>query len=205
MVLFAKAPRAGRVKTRIAARLGDDFAVALARACLLDSWAPLGDLGDALLAWDGDAADVPFSAPIIPQGEGDLGARLERVLRHALSTAPWAIAIGSDSPGLPRHLLISAIDALSTHEAVIGPADDGGFYLLGLREVPARAFDQVPWSTDRACAATATALRARGLRVAELPRWFDVDVVEDLDRLRDAIRARRVAAPNVARVLGVQP
>jgi uncharacterized protein len=125
------------------------------------------------------------------------------VLRDALTGASWVIVVGSDTPGLPRHLLTLAIDGLATHDAAIGPADDGGFYLLALRALPADALAGIPWSTDRACTATIAALRAHGLSVAELPRWFDVDVAADLERLRDAIAAREVTAPNVARVLGV--
>lgn len=208
IVLFAKAPRAGRVKTRLAATHGDDFAVALARASLLDTWSTIPSHGEPLLAWDGALDDVPLEldARVVPQGDGDLGARLERVLRDALSsptTVEWVIALGSDSPGLPRQLLTSAIAALATHDAAIGPAEDGGFYLLALRLVPFDAFAGVPWSTDRTCAATIAALRANGLRVQELPSWFDVDVAADVERLRSAIVAREVEAPNVARVLGI--
>ncbi len=135
------------------------------------------------------------------QGEGDLGARIERVLRNALQLASLAIAIGADAPALPARLLEAARDALGRADAVIGPADDGGFYLLGLRTCPVRLLAGLPWSAPDTFARTTERLRERGLRVEVLERWFDVDRPEDLDRLRALIQRGDIHAPSTARLL----
>src|SRR4029079_8506413 len=123
---FAKAPRPGVVKTRLIPALGARRAAQLARAFLLDTCAAVRGLpwAQSLLAADGDWPSdlVPGDElEIWPQGEGDLGQRLERVLRAALARFPVAIAIGADTPGLPRQLLDAAWAGLQTADAVVGP------------------------------------------------------------------------------------
>jgi len=198
--LFAKAPTRG--KTRLAASLGDDRARALACAFLEDSWSPLAAEPGAIVAWDGEASEAPCEpSRVWPQGEGDLGARLTRIVRRALAIEPWIVVIGSDSPGLPRRLLEDAVQRLRTDacDLVLGPAEDGGFYLLGCRTLP--NLDDIPWSTERTLEITLE--RAMGLRVALLDRWFDVDVVEDLRRLKARIDSGEVHAPATAALLGM--
>jgi uncharacterized protein len=198
--IFAKPPIAGQVKTRLAAALGSGRAAELARAFLDDTIAAVSALpwAQAALATTGP---VESRLPLMLQGEGDLGARIERVLRAALQRAPFAIAIGADAPALPARLLEAARAALERADAVIGPADDGGFYLLGLRACPEGLLSDLPWSSCDTFTRTAGRLRARGLRVEVLEGWFDVDRVEDLDRLRAALRSGEIDAPRTARLL----
>jgi glycosyltransferase A (GT-A) superfamily protein (DUF2064 family) len=91
------------------------------------------------------------------------------------------VLVDSDSPTLPIALLEAANDGLATHDVTIGPSADGGYYLLGLRAPQPRLFNRIEWSTPRVRAQTVE--RAAGLRMHELPEWYDIDTVEDLARL----------------------
>lgn len=144
---------------------------------------------------------VESDLPILLQGTGDLGERIERVLRTALRLAPYAIAIGADSPALPTRLLEAARAGLERSEAVIGPAEDGGFYLIGLRACPEGLLRGLSWSASDTFARTLERLREHGLRVEVLERWFDVDRAEDLERLRELLRRGEIHAPRTARLL----
>ncbi len=137
-----------------------------------------------------------------PQAEGDLGARLENALGRALGGgAAAAIAIGTDSPGLPAERLDAARTALDDADAVLGPAADGGFYLIGLRSCPVGLLADLPWSSGETFDRTRERLIARGLRVEVLPAWFDVDQPEDLESLRSRLDRGELVAPATARAL----
>ena len=204
--VFAKPPRAGQVKTRLALSVGPVYAAALAEAFLLDTLSTLRSL-----AWINPviASTEPFCPPneidCWLQGEGDLGQRIERILTRALATGGRAIALGADSPGLPQHLLEHARQTLTTHDAVLGPCDDGGFYLLGLKRCPAGCLNPIRWSTCYACTDTRASLESTGMTVALLDPWFDVDTESDLDRLRRELWAGRIVAPRTAAVLAGLP
>ncbi len=205
--IFAKPPRVGQVKTRLAAQLGPSRAAALAWAFLHDSWTGLRSLdwAERVVATTGEIDGLPDLDPALQlwnQGSGDLGARLERVLRRALEQTRYAVALGADTPGLPEKLLESARDALDAGaDAVLGPSEDGGFYLLGLRSCPAGLLSALPWSSADTGAATLEQLRGHGLSVHELTPWFDVDRAEDLERLRGCIASGEVFAPETASLL----
>ncbi|MHB8416822.1 MAG: TIGR04283 family arsenosugar biosynthesis glycosyltransferase [Myxococcales bacterium] len=206
LCLFAKPPRPGRVKTRLAAAVGEARAAELAAAFLRDSWSAAARAGFARTVlstpepWPDDLA-LPGRPEIWLQGEGDLGQRMERVLRRALEGGDFAAAIGADTPGLPARLLAQAASALGETDAVLGPAEDGGFYLLALRRCPAGLLEGLPWSEAGTLAATRARLEARGLSVRLLEPWFDVDRAEDLVRLRAAMERGEVDAPETARLL----
>jgi glycosyltransferase A (GT-A) superfamily protein (DUF2064 family) len=136
------------------------------------------------------------------QGEGDLGDRLERVLRRGLRKTPAALAIGTDTPGLPPVLLSQAREALRSADAVLGPCEDGGFYLLGLRSCPEGLLRDLPWSAPETFVRTLARLREGGLSTAVIAPWFDVDRPEDLELLRALIARGELHAPHSARALG---
>jgi uncharacterized protein len=197
--VFAKPPRPGHAKTRLIPRVGEEGAAALALAFLFDTCA-----GVRQLDWTQPviAASEPFPPASIPdgfeqwlQGEGDLGARIECILAQALRDAPFAIALGADSPGLPTTHLEQARAYLADADAVIGPTDDGGFYLLGLKRFSPRLLAGIEWSKASTCAQTVARLEEAGLRVARLDPWFDVDRPEDLERLRAMAAAGALRAP----------
>lgn len=205
--VFAKPPRPGRVKTRLAATLSPAGSARLARAFFADTWRMVCGLRWAvpvLATTDVDAVEwqrLPLSTRIWPQGGGSLGRRMERVLRQALDAQPMAIGIGTDSPGLPRALLVAARDALRSYDAVLGPSDDGGFYLIGLRRCPEGLLDGIPWSTTETRALTTRRLRLLGLSVTTLPPWYDVDRPSDLERIRVLALSGQLDAPETTRVL----
>jgi len=129
------------------------------------------------------------------QGAGDLGERMARILARAIAEAGRGMVIGADLPGLPRSHLEMARDALARHEAVLGPTEDGGFYLLGLSRVPEGVLTDLPWSSPDTLARTERRLAGAGLGAARVPAWFDVDVPADLLRLRRLLAEDPEAAP----------
>jgi hypothetical protein len=183
IVIFAKAPVPGRVKTRLIPELGADGAAKTARRML--DWTVLQARGTGLpvelcgepdpATWYRPRPGVEFTA----QGEGDLGERLERAARRVLAAGP-VLLVGSDCPELGRARLVAAAEALSARDAVIHPALDGGYVLLGLRRLDPSLFADIAWSTDAVAAQTIARIEALGwsLHVGEALR--DVDVPEDL-------------------------
>lgn len=203
--VFAKPPRPGTVKTRLVPALGEQRAAELAAAFLRDTWTTVERIpwATAVLATTERDALLPVQDVVWLQGDGDLGARIERILTRALHTTEIAIALGADSPGLPARLLDAARAALADHDAVIGPTMDGGFYLLGLRSCPPGVLADLPWSTTATFERTVAALAAHGLRTAHLEAWFDVDEIADVERVRGLLAAGEIEAPATARALGV--
>ena len=119
------------------------------------------------------------------QGGGDLGARVERILRRALTSEDWVIALGADSPGLPPAYLHQAIERLiKGAPAVLGASADGGFYLLGVRCCPEGLLADLPWSQPSTAAATVAQLAKHDMEPEVLPEWFDIDEEADLVRFR---------------------
>lgn len=205
-LVFAKPPRAGEAKTRLAASLGAEGAALLARAFFRDTWAAVSSLPwtEPILATTEPDAPEWRELGISrawPQGEGDLGARMARMLQRALARAPAALVIGTDSPGLPGTLLDDARRALASADAVLGPADDGGFYLLGLRRAPDGLLEGLPWSSEETYERTEERLLERGLSVHVLPPWIDVDRPEDLEPLRRRLVRGEIRAPATAMAL----
>ena len=204
--VFAKPPIAGEVKTRLAASMGPARAAMLAKAFLADTWSAVERLAWAesvLTTTRVRAGDFEFLGELEPwlQGEGDLGMRIARIARRALENSERVIIIGADSPGLPTRLLEQARDALTQVDAVLGPADDGGFYLLALRRCPHALFDGISWSAPSTFAETRARLEAHGLTVDVIAPWFDIDTASDLARLRRLLEQGKVTAPATERVL----
>ncbi len=191
VVIFLRAPRLGRVKTRLAADIGDLAALAFYRRIS-------GSLVRRLARdrrWhchlaitpDRDARRWPrgrVAAAVRGQGGGDLGQRMARIFR-TLPPGP-ALIVGSDVPALAPGHVAAAFRALGNHAAVFGPASDGGYWLVGLRRrprLPAALFAGVRWSSAHALADTLAGL-PRGLSVAFLETLEDVDDAASYDRWR---------------------
>ena len=192
LLVFGKAPVAGRAKTRLIPALGAEGAArlqarllddALARAraagpCSLELWGAGAD-PDGMLA----AAAERQGAVLRAQCAGDLGRRMHAALAAATADGGPAMVVGTDSPGLSPERIRSADALLATHDAVLGPAEDGGYVLLGLHHAPWTLFDGVAWGTDRVLGDTRTRIRALGWRHAELEPAWDVDRPDDLERV----------------------
>ncbi len=211
LCVLAKTPTPGQAKTRLGRHLGDETAAALALAFLEDVWTSVHHLEgvEPVLVLNGGSppCGLPRPSPVWDQGEGDLGERMERCLRRGAERHPWIILIGSDSPGLPRDHLKRAISLLSNGAtSVLGPAEDGGFYLLGvssaaLRRAGTSLLSSLPWSTSTTLAETTVRLTARGLTPELLEPWFDVDELADAARLGTLVREGRVYAPKTKAIL----
>jgi rSAM/selenodomain-associated transferase 1 len=197
--VFAKPPLPGEVKTRLIGVLGEDGAAALASVMLRDVWVAVSSVTMArpVLASDklGTFPVQLDKRDLWLQGEGDLGARMERIFIRALLSAPAALAIGADSPFLKASEVTQAIELMVTYDAVMGRSRDGGFYLLGLRTCWSGLFADIPWS----CCETAEAMRRRlqehGMTIAEIAPGFDVDTPSDLQHLIDELARRPDGAP----------
>lgn len=188
-LVVAKAPVPGFAKTRLAATVGVDTAADLAAAALLDTVAACRATGwPVVVALTGDPADAARAdavasalagCTVLPQRGDGFGERLAAAHADALAAVPHASAVlqvGMDTPQLRADHLAAALGLLEDHEAVLGPATDGGWWLLGLRDPSmAGCLVDVPMSTGRTGAYTVTALRERGMRVASAAELLDVD------------------------------
>lgn len=192
VIVFAKAPVPGLAKTRLAPALGPDGAAALAQR-LLDHavrQALESGLGPVDLCVTPDLHH-PALAPlaVLPgvslsdQGDGDLGERMAAAFNRVLAAGGPALLIGTDAPSLDARYLRQAARALDTHDAVFGPAVDGGYVLAGLRRPAPALFQGMRWSHARVMADTRARLARAGLRHVELPTLHDIDEPADLCHL----------------------
>jgi len=200
VAVMTKVPGMAVVKSRLHEFLGETRATELYRCFLLDrldAIAGLRGISGVVAYTPRDAeglmrALAPSSLGLIAQQGADLGERLSTVLTELLGLGhAGAIAVDSDSPTLPMAYVAEAATALaaSTCDVVLGPCEDGGYYLVGVRGPQPALFEGIPWSTDAVFALTLAKARAGGLSVHVLPRWFDVDTEADLRRLHAEIVA----------------
>lgn len=188
LIIFAKAPIAGRAKTRLCPPLTPVEAADLHSALLMDMVNMLMSLDSSINVEL--STDVPTDAwPGLAltrsiQIEGDLGARLFHALKQGLSTGSEIVMVlGSDSPGLPPAHVTELLR--SSADVTLGPTLDGGFFAIACRAVRQEMFSGVRWSSECAQADVVRQASACGLTVAVGPSWFDVDVETDLLRLLD--------------------
>lgn len=202
--VMVKQPRKGQAKTRLAKTIGDCDAATLAQAFIEDTLVTVREHEECsfVQAVTPDSFCGVSDLPCWPQGDGDLGARIERLAERALRTAPWVLFLGTDSPNLPKQFLakiVAILSAPAAPDAVLGPTEDGGYYALGLCKNVSLA--QVEWSSPTTCADTWKALERAGLSCQLVDPWFDVDEFEDLERLRVQLRHDPLGAPHTAEVL----
>lgn len=188
LTIFARPPVAGRVKTRLVPALPARLAAALYAGLLVDTLAAAaGSRADErVIAWSETegAPGPPKRFTAIAQAAGDLGARLEDAFARAFAGgATRAVVVGSDAPGLRAADLDAAFDALEHADLVLGPAVDGGYWLVGLTRAQPTLFRDVPWSTADVLAATQRQAAAAKLRVAMLRTLADVDEPGDVAAL----------------------
>ena len=211
VVIFAKCPRPGRVKTRLARLLGHEGACLLYEALLVDTALAVASVSGIrrVIACDPpedlDWFAARFGEPFVltSQGPGDLGARLERTFDEAFALgARRAVVVGSDLPTLTPSCLDAAFRDLATHDLVLGPADDGGYYLIGLARSAAQLFRGIDWSTDRVLAQTLERAERSDLTSSRLARECDVDDESSLRKLMTALAVGpATSAPNTRRFL----
>jgi rSAM/selenodomain-associated transferase 1 len=192
ILIFAKAPRPGLAKTRLVPALGAAGAARLAERMLIHTLeaARAANIGPVELcaepvfsdpAWRG--FELPPDMSVTAQGPGDLGARMARAAKRCIDRHEHLLLIGIDCPALDAQALRDAALMLETHQAVMHPAHDGGYVLLGLAAYDASLFSDIPWSTPRVAALTHERLTALGWRNAIGRTLADIDEPADLERL----------------------
>jgi len=206
LVVVAKAPEPGRVKTRLVPTLGRERTTALYVCFLRDTFeiarqaASLRPSIVPVLCYAGDesafeAVNLRIAVRLAQRG-ADLGDRLGACFSELFERGYDAVvAIGADSPTLAPELVVRAFEILSDERhVVLGPSSDGGYYLIGARRFESRLFESIPWSTDGVLDATRHAAEAAGIDVCLLPEWYDVDTPDELDRLVDELRRTESSA-----------
>jgi uncharacterized protein len=206
LVIMAKAPRAGSVKTRLAESLSLREVTELYRCLLNDTIALAQALDQVEIAIMCPASDVddlsravPNTARIVPQTGQGLAAGLASVFNHfATSSQTRVIAFNSDSPHLPASVLETAFDVLKARDLVVGPTHDGGYYLVGARASHSDLFASDGMGTTNALEALLKRARALGLSMHLTDPFYDIDVEGDLTRLAAELRLASARAPRTA-------
>lgn len=191
VIVFAREPIPGRTKSRLIPALGSEKAAKLADAFICDTLAKARELRPAELVIAGSAPGgarrsryfrqlaTRYGAWVYDQGPGDLGERMERVLRP-FTNSGGAILIGTDTPTLPSHLLVRSASLLKQAPVVLAPTLDGGYYLLGVRGTLPDIFRGVNWGGSDVMRETLQRLRAHEHHYRVGPWWYDVDRPDDL-------------------------
>jgi rSAM/selenodomain-associated transferase 1 len=191
VAVFARAPIWGSVKTRLAAVLGNDVALAVHRELLRETLDNVLDPGSyALELWlAGDpisleAEPSPLNVELRQQLDGDLGDRMLAAITHLAEAGHHAIIIGCDCPLMNRDYVRRAASALHDHDLVIGPAEDGGYTLIGMRRPIPELFVDMSWSVPSVLNETLRRAVELDLRVAQFETLWDVDTAADWRRWR---------------------
>lgn len=203
LAIFVKTPGYSPLKTRLGQAIGRDAAEAFHRhaaAAVADVVIHAQTSMPGLVAYwavaEADAVDAPIwrDLPRIAQGDGDLGARMRTVCETLRERYGRAVLIGADAPQLRADDVLAACAALDTHDHTIGPSEDGGFWLFGTRiDAPEHAWSETPWSQSDTAMRFLAALGDSP--VATLRRLCDVDTVDDLAALADALHALSAPTP----------
>jgi uncharacterized protein len=212
---MAKAPRAGEVKTRLLGALSPEEAKGLYVAFLSDTFALMEDVKEErenlalALCYTPEGDEEAFEeveregSLMIPQRGENLGGRLTNCFADLFALGfESVVVIGADSPTLPGEFVFDAFECFETDDdVVIGPTEDGGYYLVGMRRLHKRIFEDIPWSGADALQATIERAREAELNLVLLPEWRDVDTPEDLEQLRRDLRGNNEGANFTRRFL----
>jgi uncharacterized protein len=212
LLLFTRYPVAGHTKTRLIPHLGAAGAAALqqrlsehviARSVEAAQWLPLavevqfsGGSQAQMQAWLNPSPTRSPPLTYRAQAEGNLGDRLAAAFSQAFAEGhSGAIAIGSDCPALGLEHFTAAVTSLQRRDMVIGPATDGGYYLIGLRRPAPALFEGIPWGSGQVLAQTLVAAQTQGLSVAQLSPLSDIDRPEDLPQWENIVQQRWPPCP----------
>lgn len=195
LIIFAREPVPGKVKTRLARDIGDVAAADLYAAMLNDTINNACSLKNItiLIFWALENESLPVLSSTVPlemfrQNGNNLGERMTNAFETAFSKGISACCIiGSDSPDLPPELIMQAFDhlAYSETDVVYGPAEDGGYYLLGMKQLWQRLFEGISWSSPSVISSTLDRIDELKLHGAPLPTWYDIDTLPELQRLTE--------------------
>ena len=191
LIIFVKAPRRGAVKTRIADAIGAQAACDAYLALVEVLIGNLRTLPNVQVRYTPDDALLEIPNWLQPtwtsdaQGQGDLGERLKRAFKDAFATgAERIVIIGSDCPEVNEQDIQSAWAALEDHDVVLGPAEDGGYWLIGLRAEQRALFENISWSTNAVFEQTVARANSANLSIDLLRKLHDIDTIDDLKRFQ---------------------
>jgi len=198
LIIMAKEPKVGRTKTRLCPPLSPVEAARLYEALLRDSIAFASslegiDLAIAVTPAESTGYFERISPPgtlLLPIECVDIGDCLTQVLGKCLTLDyPKVLAFNADGPSVPPQYIHSAVHLLDKNDVVLGPSEDGGYYLVGIKQLYPQIFTDIAWSTPQVLAQTMDKIEAHGLRTGLLPTWYDVDNGAGLARLQDELEA----------------
>jgi len=215
LVVMAKAPRGGEVKTRLLGELSPEEARRLYVAFLSDTFALMEDLKEEreglilALCYTPEGEEEAFEqvkregSLMIPQRGENLGERLTNCFADLFALGFESVAvIGADSPTLPGEYVFDAFECFETDDdVVVGPAEDGGYYLVGMRKLHWRIFEDIPWGGAGVMGATMDRAKEAELNLVLLPEWYDVDTPEDFERMKRELKENKGAAKFTRRFL----
>ena len=212
VLVYSRYPEPGVVKTRLIPSLSAKGAATVHTCCLRTTWARWQNVidEDVVLVGTPDERSEGFASllecrdglKVWDQGPGDLGQRLTRGFDRAFGVGYTSVvAIGTDSPTLPESHMLGAFEALAEYDVALGPAEDGGYYLIGLNRFEPGLFRDVTWGSDTVLSTTLANVRKLGLSVGLLRPWYDVDTPADVDRLRRELRTRSELCPSEQELL----
>ena len=199
--VFVKQPAPGQTKTRLAERIGAIAAAEFALAMLDDALEACRPFGDRRVIGFSPPAATEFFRPyesigyeLWSQPDGDLGHRMTAFFEsYATDDDDHVVLVGTDSPTMPRNFIDESFRLLKSHDCVLGPATDGGYYLIGLRRSRPELFAGMVFSQPTVLHQTCERIEALGLSLALLPPWYDIDTMADLDCLVGHLHAMRIA------------
>jgi len=202
LIIFAKRPTPGKVKTRLTPYITPTEAAELYEAFVTDIICSTHKLKceRVIIAYTPSNAEVTFhsicgqSVEYLPQKGHNLGERMKNAFRYSFDKgSKRTVIIGTDSPTLPVSYMQKAFDTLKEVPVTIGPTLDGGYYLIGLSEQNDAIFDGVDWSTSRVFGQTLTRIQAINKQLYVLPPWYDVDTSDNLEFLRSHILSMKMS------------
>jgi uncharacterized protein len=206
IIIMAKVPEPGKVKTRLEPFLTPEMCAELASCFLRDTIEKAQTLQTKIIVAFSPAERRDFfngfeGLNLVAQTGTDLGQRMFNAFRFAFQSGlDKVVMIGTDSPTLPPEFIENAFGLLEEFDAVLGPTTDGGFYLIGLSKLDKRIFEGVEWSSAKTFEQTRRNLETCGFGLSELPVWYDVDEPPDLENLRTDANLFRFA-PRTAQLL----
>ena len=202
LIIFAKSPIPGKVKTRLTPFITPTEAAELYKAFVTDIICDTHKLKckRVTIAYTPSNAEATFqniygqSVDYLPQKGDNLGERMKNAFKHSFHKGSTrTVIIGTDSPTLPLSYIRDAFDVLKEVPVAIGPTFDGGYYLIGLSEQNDAIFDGIDWSTSRVFGQTLTRIQAINKQLYVLPPWYDVDTSDNLEFLRSHIHAMKMS------------
>jgi rSAM/selenodomain-associated transferase 1 len=205
VVIMAKEPKVGKVKTRLVPPLTAESAAELYLNFLLDKIEQVKIIENvqpyfAFYPESGEGffqSIAPDNFKLIEQKGKDLGERLDNISSELIDMGySKVVLMDSDTPNLSIQIVIDGLRILDESDVVLGPCEDGGYYLIGIKSKASELFQNIPWSSEEVTRETITKAEKMGLKITLLESWYDVDTIDEVMRLRDDLREAEKNAPN---------